>query len=331
MNRANGRKTAKLDFRKFSGCIKSILLGAGFFMYLLAGAMVFQRLEQEAEMHVQLKTERHRLDFLKNYTCLTHDALEHLITVITDAVKHGVNPLLNGTSETQTNWDFSSSFFFAGTVVTTIGYGTIAPKTAGGQIFCVIYALFGIPLNVIVLSQVGKYLSNLGEALAKCLLKNGMGKKKTKIVTIIFFLVTGVFVFLGIPPLIFRETEQWTYREGVYYAFISLSTIGFGDYVVGSGPKGSHPFDGYRALVYFWIIFGLAWLSLLINLLISLLKDTEKKIEKDIHKIRLHKKEHHNKEVALESLNSTDEDTRMKKTPDKFVKESLNSARKESP
>ncbi|XP_056402884.1 potassium channel subfamily K member 16-like isoform X2 [Hyla sarda] len=287
------------------GLIKNALLAGGFFGYLLAGAMVFQMLEQGAETEVQVKTEQHRLDFLKNYTCLTHDALEHLINVIADAVKHGVNPLLNGTSQKQTNWDLSSSFFFAGTVVTTVGYGTIAPKTAGGQIFCVFYALFGIPLNVIVLSQVGNRLSCCCKGLGKSLHRKGMEKRKAKIVTILFFLVTGVIVFLAIPPLLFMVTEKWTYQEGVYYSFISLSTIGFGDYVVGSGPKGTHPFEGYRALVYFWIIFGLAWLSLLITLLTSLLKNTEKKIEKDLQKIRNHKKEKHNQEMVMEPLTSS--------------------------
>ncbi|XP_069805841.1 potassium channel subfamily K member 16-like [Dendropsophus ebraccatus] len=299
-----------------SGFIKNFLLAVGFFGYLLAGGMVFQMLEQDAETEVKVNTERHRLEFLKNYTCLTHDALEHLIQVIADAVNHGVNPLLNRTSQKQTNWDFSSSFFFAGTVVTTIGYGTIAPKTTGGQIFCVMYALFGIPLNVIVLGQVGKRLSCCCERLGKCLRRKGMKKKKAKIVTIMFFLVTGVVVFLAIPPLLFMATEEWTYQEGVYYSFISLSTVGFGDYVVGSGPKGTHPFEGYRALVYFWIIFGLAWLSLLINLLTSLLKDTEKKIEKDLQKIRNHKKGKHNQEVSMELLTSSEQGASTKKPPD---------------
>ncbi|CAJ0926722.1 unnamed protein product [Ranitomeya imitator] len=232
--------------------------------------------------------------------------------VITDAVKHGVDPLLNNTSEKQTNWDFSSSFFFAGTVVTTIGYGTIAPKTAGGQIFCVIYALFGIPLNVLILGRVGNALSQWCIRLGKCLLRKGMKKKKAKILTIIFFLMSGVLLFLGIPPLVFTATEKWTYREGVYYAFISLSTIGFGDYVVGSGH--SPPFEGYRALVYFWIIFGLAWLSLLLNLLTSLLKDTEKKIEKDLQK-RKQKKEQHKQQMAMKPLTSDQEGTNTKKPP----------------
>lgn len=73
--RSTGKKRGKL----LSGLLKSALLAAGFFTYLLAGAMVFQMLEQESESNVKEETERHRLDFLKNYTCLTHDAMEHLI------------------------------------------------------------------------------------------------------------------------------------------------------------------------------------------------------------------------------------------------------------
>ncbi|KAM5129337.1 potassium channel, subfamily K, member 16-like [Mantella aurantiaca] len=282
----------------FSGFFKNALLAAAFGMYLLAGAMVFQMLEQETESNVKVETERHRLDFLKNYTCLTQDALEHLIKVVTEAVKQGLNPLENGTSNQHSNWDFGSSFFFAGTVVTTIGYGTIAPRTAGGQMFCVAYALFGIPFNIIVLSQAGKVLSQWCKRFGKILVKRGLKKKRAKVLTIIFFLVMGIIVFLGIPPLIFKYTECWTYREGVYYAFISLSTIGFGDYVVGSGQKCTHPFKGYRALVYFWIVFGLAWLSLLINLLTSLIEDTEKKIAKDLLKKVKQRKEKHQEKAS---------------------------------
>lgn len=42
-----------------------------------------------------------------------------LLQVILDARESGVNP--SGNSTNPSNWDFGSSFFFAGTVVTTIG------------------------------------------------------------------------------------------------------------------------------------------------------------------------------------------------------------------
>lgn len=46
-------------------------------------------------------------------------------------------------------------------------------------------------------------------------------------------LVTGLLLFLLLPPLLFSDKEGWSYEEGFYYSFITLSTIGFGDYVIG--------------------------------------------------------------------------------------------------
>ncbi|CAH2328761.1 potassium channel subfamily K member 16-like [Pelobates cultripes] len=277
--------------------LKSALLAVIFVIYLVFGAFVFQRLEKEAEDTAKSNTYLHRLDFLKNYTCLTHEALDQLVNVIGDAVKQGINPLANSTENSHTNWDFSSSFFLSGTVVTTIGYGTIAPRTAGGQIFCVFYALFGIPLNVIVLSQVGKKLSTWCKKLGKCLFSRGVKKKTAKILTIIFFLVIGSIVFMTIPPFVFSFTEGWSYQEGIYYAFISLKS------------NSHRMFPFFRVLVCFWIMFGLAWLSLLINLLTSLLEDTEKKIVKNFHKkVKQHKA---HEETHLEPVHTDPEDAKV--------------------
>lgn len=51
--------------------------------------------------------------------------------------------------------------------------------------------------------------------------------------TVSLFCITGSLLFLVIPPLLFSYMEGWTFGEGFYFAFITLSTIGFGDYVVG--------------------------------------------------------------------------------------------------
>lgn len=39
------------------------------------------------------------------------------------------------------------------------GYGNLSPSTVAGQIFCVFYALFGVPLNLAFLNQLGKILN----------------------------------------------------------------------------------------------------------------------------------------------------------------------------
>lgn len=38
---------------------------------------------------------------------------------------------------------------------------------------------------------------------------------------------------LVIPPFVFMSMEEWTYLEGFYFSFITLTTVGFGDYVAG--------------------------------------------------------------------------------------------------
>lgn len=47
------------------------------------------------------------------------------------------------------------------------------------------------------------------------------------------FLTLGTLVILVFPPMVFSHVEGWSFSEGFYFAFITLSTIGFGDYVVG--------------------------------------------------------------------------------------------------
>lgn len=46
-------------------------------------------------------------------------------------------------------------------------------------------------------------------------------------------LVSGVLLFFLVPMVLFQQQEGWTYSQAIYYCFITLSTIGFGDFVAG--------------------------------------------------------------------------------------------------
>ncbi|XP_051833711.1 potassium channel subfamily K member 16-like [Antechinus flavipes] len=264
--------------------IQISLLLASYFIYLILGSLIFQALETDFERELKTSVYEMKAAFVRRLDDLTPEDVEQFVENLTHAVKKGIYPLGNSSELDHNNWDFSNSFFFVGSTLSTIGYGTLSPKTAGGQIFCVIFALFGIPLNLIFLHQVGKTLSMLCEKLGKCLQSQGMKEKKIKFLTLLFFLMTGILIFLGLPSIVFHSTEGWTYSEGIYFAFITLSTVGFGDYVVGAQP-GKYYCSYYKALVAIWILFGLAWIALLFNLLIRFLEDTEKKIAEDLHKM----------------------------------------------
>ncbi|XP_045699873.1 potassium channel subfamily K member 16 [Phyllostomus hastatus] len=230
--------------------------------YLLLGAMVFQLLEKQAEAQSRDQFQFEKLRFLENYTCLDQQALEQFVQVIMEAWVKGVNP--KGNSTNPSNWDFGSSFFFAGTVVTTIGYGNLAPSTEAGQVFCVFYALVGIPLNVIFLNHLGTGLRGHLTTLERWE-DQPRRFQLLQILGLALFLTLGTLVILVFPPMVFSHVEGWSFSEGFYFAFITLSTIGFGDYVVGTDPS-KHYISVYRSLAAIWILLGLAWLALVLPL-----------------------------------------------------------------
>nr|XP_035930587.1 potassium channel subfamily K member 17 isoform X1 [Halichoerus grypus] len=230
--------------------------------YLLLGAAVFQLLEKQAEAQSRDQVQFEKLRFLENYTCLDQRALEQFVQVIMEAWVKGVNP--KGNSTNPSNWDFGSSFFFAGTVVTTIGYGNLAPSTEAGQVFCVFYALVGIPLNVVFLNHLGAGLHGHLATLERWE-EQPRRSQLLQILGLALFLTLGTLVILIFPPMVFSHVEGWSFGEGFYFAFITLSTIGFGDYVVGTDPS-KHYISVYRSLAAIWILLGLAWLALILPL-----------------------------------------------------------------
>ncbi|XP_074855779.1 potassium channel subfamily K member 18 [Carettochelys insculpta] len=56
-------------------------------------------------------------------------------------------------------WSFLGSLFFCCTVFTTVGYGHSYPTTKSGRYLCMLYALFGIPLMFLVLTDLGDILA----------------------------------------------------------------------------------------------------------------------------------------------------------------------------
>ncbi|XP_060534085.1 TWiK family of potassium channels protein 7 [Cylas formicarius] len=74
-------------------------------------------------------------------------------------------------------WTFAKAFLYSLTVLTTIGYGSIAPKTNLGKTVTMGYAMLGIPLTLLYLSSVGTILSRVARgvfsrALCCCLCSN---------------------------------------------------------------------------------------------------------------------------------------------------------------
>ncbi|XP_006148675.1 potassium channel subfamily K member 5 isoform X1 [Tupaia chinensis] len=252
------------------------LLTSAIIFYLAIGAAIFEVLEEPHWKEAKKNYYTQRLHLLKEFPCLGQEGLDKILQVVSDAADQGV--AITG-NQTFNNWNWPNAMIFAATVITTIGYGNVAPKTPAGRLFCVFYGLFGVPLCLTWISALGKFFGGRAKRLGQFLTKRGVSLRKAQITCTAIFIVWGVLVHLVIPPFVFMVTEEWDYIEGLYYSFITISTIGFGDFVAGVNPSANYH-ALYRYFVELWIYLGLAWLSLFVNWKVSMFVEVHKAIKK---------------------------------------------------
>uniref|UniRef100_A0A4W3ICL0 Potassium channel, subfamily K, member 2a n=1 Tax=Callorhinchus milii TaxID=7868 RepID=A0A4W3ICL0_CALMI len=259
-------------------------------LYLIVGATVFKALEQPNESSQRTTIIVEKLEFLEKHLCVDSMDLELLIQNVVEAISAGVNPAGNSSNQTS-HWDLGSSFFFAGTVITTIGFGNVSPSTEGGKIFCIIYALLGIPLFGFLLAGVGDQLGTIfGKGIAKVedvFLKWQISQTKIRVISTVIFILFGCLLFVAIPAIIFKHIEGWTTLESIYFVVITLTTIGFGDYVAGGSPAIDY-LDWYKPVVWFWILVGLAYFAAVLSMIGDWLRVISKKTKEEVGEIRAH-------------------------------------------
>nr|CAH0099576.1 unnamed protein product [Daphnia galeata] len=95
-----------------------IVFLAFFITYLSLGALVFGSMEQPIERQYRLEIRNRIEKFLFQYPFIPEQELDALLMDVVQATNRGVAVTRNVSSEP--NWSFGQSFFFAGTVVTTI-------------------------------------------------------------------------------------------------------------------------------------------------------------------------------------------------------------------
>ncbi|XP_041818256.1 potassium channel subfamily K member 1-like [Chelmon rostratus] len=235
------------------------LLVAAYILYLLIGAGIFSAIEQPYERELRQELEAARRDFLSNNTCVSDARLEELLARALEASNYGVSVLGNDTSH---NWDFVSSLFFTSTVLTTTGYGHTVPLSDEGKAFCIFYSLFGIPVTLFFLSLVVQRIIVLVTRRPVSYFHRRWAMSKSKLAAIhaTCLAVITALLLLFIPAWIFSSTEKdWDFLESLYFCFISLTTIGLGDYVPGethSKEENPHP-QLYRLAITIYLMLGL--------------------------------------------------------------------------
>eukprot|EP00095_Tigriopus_kingsejongensis_P009022 maker-scaffold674_size113878-snap-gene-0.21 protein:Tk09022 transcript:maker-scaffold674_size113878-snap-gene-0.21-mRNA-1 annotation:"hypothetical protein DAPPUDRAFT_218276" len=245
------------------------LLGLVFFFlfYLALGASVFSAIEGPLEAEIAKSLHEKKTAFLQKHTCVDAADLEVFIKYVVESNDRGVSILWNDTASVP-SWSFGQSFFFSSTVVTTIGYGHQSPLSSEGKIFCILYALIGIPMSLILFSAFVERL-NVPVNLLLELIKSKIGHLYqpvyVHIIHFLFIVALVILVMFLIPAAVFATLEShWNYLDSLYYCFISLTTIGLGDFIPGDTP-GQHLRPIYKACTAVYLLAGVVSMMLLLT------------------------------------------------------------------
>ncbi|XP_054710727.1 TWiK family of potassium channels protein 7-like [Uloborus diversus] len=330
--------------------------------YAIVGALTFESLEAPNEINQRSTIQKDREKCLKdlwnitvnlnvlyeeNWTILVGSRLKLFEQEVVNAVKNeGYDGKESNDDELQ--WSFSGALLYCITVITTIGYGNIAPKTDVGKVVTIFYALFGIPLMLLCLTNIGdllarsfkftyshlcflcrnprrtqpipiqkqqvgevtktpldkpmeistlelcngddKTLSGNSPPLSSSPTKSQISNNTTSVVVMpeptpvvvervyrdnstaeeqrvpmymVLLLVTG---YICGGAVLFSLWEKWTFLNGAYFCFITLSTIGFGDLVPGSDIFDAQSGQAKLIICCIYLIMGLSIIAMSFNL-----------------------------------------------------------------
>ncbi|XP_066540541.1 potassium channel subfamily K member 6 [Hoplias malabaricus] len=251
-----------------SSFLRSCLLLGGlllsYIVYLLLGALIFSAIERPVEesLHLELNTLK---DEILQLSCVNASTLDDFLEKVLKANKYGVSVLRNASFVS--NWDFASSLFFANTLVTTVGYGHTTPLSDAGKAFSIVYALLGVPFTMLVLTACVQRLMRPITYVPISGLQRRCGLSPNSAAGTHFFLLLSgiVLTFFLLPAFIFSSVEEsWSFLEAFYFCFISLCTIGLGDFVPGEQPNQRfRPL--YKVAVMVYLFLGLMVMYLVLR------------------------------------------------------------------
>ncbi|XP_075218728.1 potassium two pore domain channel subfamily K member galene isoform X2 [Lycorma delicatula] len=141
--------------------------------YCILGAMTFESLESDNEIAVKKNVTYMRNNVTEDLWKLTRELpvlhFENWTNSVTSRLKIFENDLIvsmkkggwdGSEDDTVRQWTFAGALFYSIIVITTIGYGHIAPKTQIGKVTTIFYAILGIPLMLLCLSNIGDIMAH---------------------------------------------------------------------------------------------------------------------------------------------------------------------------
>lgn len=217
------------------------------------GAIIFHRIESPHETHsrTHVSKTRQKIFLLAQQLSRKGDQADwSKLVAQVDRYREKLHEAwLAGTDELTidipTKWNFWGSVYYCITLFTTIGYGNVSPSTSLGKFITLIYGMLAIPLCSLLISQISTILVRFTKAIHYMILDSSglpIGLKEAYqradasydfrvlpcTLAFIIYLFIGSVVYTYIAVI---KQIKWSILDTIYFAFISITTVGFGDLV----------------------------------------------------------------------------------------------------
>jgi len=199
---------------------------------------------------------------------------------------------------------FPKALLFTITIMTTIGYGHIYPRTLEGQLFTIVYSLVAMGITLVMLANVGAALADaliysysriccrwfrsarvkseipsrsMRKIMRRRLVDDEIGDESfmptNSIAIPIIVNILIIAGYVGVGAVVFSAWEGWSTMAAAYFSFVTLTTIGLGDLsplntftAIGKPDAG---FTEYINMMFatFYCAVGLALVSMCISLI----------------------------------------------------------------
>ncbi|GMR55636.1 hypothetical protein PMAYCL1PPCAC_25831, partial [Pristionchus mayeri] len=282
--------------------IRHIILIAMMAAYAVLGGLMFEALEAENERKIVAQTVRDMdavasdfVDKVVNISLTESDPATRFNILFMESKNFYTQMLLTedrylGSAwhkaedlELNIQWTVLAAQFYAFTLFSTIGYGTISCYTWVGRYVSILYACIGIPLMLLTIGDLGELFAfyilqwtiMTLHYFSCCRKRNAKEdvEKNIKIdeeeeeedaarvlpiwtavsILLIYLVFISIMIYLGdkIEP----EHTDFRLSDAFYFVFISITTIGFGDVMPNSAQ--------YNPLTSLAFLFGFVLVSII--------------------------------------------------------------------
>lgn len=226
-----------MDLKTFA-LVSALLVG-----YLFCGGLLFQFLERLDEQHLLRSSvfDSDLPDGLTNWTETDHAILHKFMSKVFDFINDETGRQIVSVVEISSNvsnktnnlsdgyvlwttivdrladdWTLYNAFFYAETLLATVGFGMIATKTVAGRLVSCLYAVIGIPILGVWMNCCRENMFEATEKLRHRLKLDPKWRRFSLMVEALLLLLVGSLIFIFGPAVLFSYMEDWSYLASFY-------------------------------------------------------------------------------------------------------------------